>query len=500
MNHAPLKHELPTVRYAMGSRRSVWHLEIRSRPHQVVEDAMQVLRDRESRDAPSNSIAHFEMWEAPSAASLLDKHARAEVVSSGNSACDRSFSKGPMFQQVHASSGEKDSVGLRSVLKRQDWVTHNAQSVKHIYSEMELLAQLHENDLWEYSGNSWQVALLPEGGIIIDSSGGTERYGMVVRIFDGAALVWPAERVANDMVELDLTSRLQWKIVVDSEAFAVLPTECLSPLGAIAVGWSAARIGPLFRATGPAEPLLQFQGRVGWKGVPEIVMRKLMTMLEVQMPDTSDIPNCSLAEAMAAALSLKVCEQHMDRATMQEILLGRLLNDEIVEQGFLDDLSDEMVNDVVLMKDQRDARQFLKAREEAKTKRECRRRQALKLVETVVKVAGASKPKQLKAPAPAKTATKDAKQQSRVYADMDDEPIRLLLLHKPDRAKVVADSFNGRYRLWYPGGLLKSVSWTGRGHLEAVRVALKQLWQWEQSATDRGAPPHTVAVIEGTTT
>lgn len=100
-------------------------------------------------------------------------------------------------------------------------------------------------------------------------------------LWGGAALVWPAERVANDMVELDLTARLQWKIDVDSEAFAVLPTECLSPLGAIAVGWSAARIGPLFRATGPAEPLLQFQGRVGWMGVLEIVMRKLMTMLEV---------------------------------------------------------------------------------------------------------------------------------------------------------------------------------------------------------------------------
>lgn len=218
--------------------------------------------------------------------------------------------------------------------------------------------------------------------------------------------------------------------------------------------------------------------------MPESALRKVMTMLEVEMPDTSDIPDCSPAEAVAAALSLKVCEQEMCAQALQEMLLGRLLNDDSVDQGFLDNLSDEMVNDVVLLKDQRDSRKFLQSRQEAISKRECRRRQASASRSAAKKAA--PKPKPTKA---------GNKLQSRVYAGMDDEPFRILLAHKPGAARVIADAFNGRYRLSCLGGYLRSVSWTGRDHGEAIRVALEQVWQWEEAATRRGIPAEVAAIM-----
>lgn len=214
---------------------------------------MQVLRDRETQTA-----------------GLLDKYSRAEVVVDGNSACDRNFAKGPMFQEVHASSGAKDSVDLRSVLKRQDWVTYSAQSVKHIYSEMELLAYLNEHSLWEYSCSAWQVLLLLEGGIICDRSGQDERYGLVVRVLEGAALIRPASRVASDMIELDIKGRLEWKVVLVAGSFDVLPVECLSPLGAIAAGWCATRSAHCFAPWAPPRHCCSTRAGLGGRGCPRV--------------------------------------------------------------------------------------------------------------------------------------------------------------------------------------------------------------------------------------
>lgn len=230
---------------------------------------MQVLRDKAPRGAPSTVVAHFEMWQAPSEAKLLEKYRRAEVTPTGNSVADKDFKKGRMFQTVHDKSGANDRIDLRSVLRRQDWVTHGATTLKNTFAEMELLAQAHEQDLWGRLGNAWMALLLPEGCIVLDRTDGREEYGLVIRTFESAALIWPVARAASDLFELGMGLRLRWKVVLCPDCLHVQPSACLSPLALLELGWDGVRKGPVFNAT--ASPVsgafaaLSMAARVAWR-------------------------------------------------------------------------------------------------------------------------------------------------------------------------------------------------------------------------------------------
>ena len=58
----------------------------------------------------------------------------------------------------------------------------------------------------------------------------------------------------------------------------------------------------------------------------------------------------------------------------------------------------------------------------------------------------------------------------------------------PHRANVVCDDDNGRFLISHKAivGSRGSISWTKRGNVEAVRLALVQLWAWDRTV---GGPP-----------
>lgn len=177
------------------------------------------------------------------------------------------------------------------------------------------------------------------------------------------------------------------------------------------------------------------------------------------------------------------------------------MHEQSQEKAYLDMVTDDLVNDVVLLKDQKDAKAFLESRDETKQRLADKRRQALCLVEKLVgsvRKKGAST-RSATAAAKSQKSCLQPKDKSRVYADLEGQPMQMLLRHRPEMAKVVADPMNGRYRLAYPGGLLKSVSWSGRGHSAAVRAALAQLWAWEEAVANRSAPPDVAALLAGET-
>ena len=73
--------------------------------------------------------------------------------------------------------------------------------------------------------------------------------------------------------------------------------------------------------------------------------------------------------------------------------------------------------------------------------------------------------------------------------------MKVVLGEKPAAAKVHVDTPNGRFRLFYRGFKDKSVSWTERGDQLAAKLALKQLWAWNEAATGHGLPAHLQGVL-----
>lgn len=159
----------------------------------IVEDSIGVLRDTETRAAPSKQIAHFNEWHSVVAAGLLSKYDREEVKLLTGATEDRQhFNSDTLFQRAHAADGSGDSVDLRGISKTQSWTTYNAQSIKQRVADTILLLELHASGRWELADVAWHVQALPEGQIMADRRDRT--LFLVVKTFESAALAWPAKQ------------------------------------------------------------------------------------------------------------------------------------------------------------------------------------------------------------------------------------------------------------------------------------------------------------------
>lgn len=61
---------------------------------------------------------------------------------------------------------------------------------------------------------------------------------------------------------------------------------------------------------------------------------------------------------------------------------------------------------------------------------------------------------------------------------------------RPQRGCVICDNSNGRYLIAHRSipGVRVSISWTKRGKPHAVRMVLRQLWEWETDLTGQPNP------------
>ena len=75
---------------------------------------------------------------------------------------------------------------------------------------------------------------------------------------------------------------------------------------------------------------------------------------------------------------------------------------------------------------------------------------------------------------------------AKIQSDADFE--RHLNRWKPSPARLIVDTYNGRYWLVYPGQHRKSISWTARGLEQASLMWQKQAWDWHTLATGQQCP------------
>ena len=64
-----------------------------------------------------------------------------------------------------------------------------------------------------------------------------------------------------------------------------------------------------------------------------------------------------------------------------------------------------------------------------------------------------------------------------------------LLKHGPEATTIIADPYNGRYRVVSPlGAEWRSFSWTTRGFVATVYLCLRQAWLYEYKYMGTPAP------------
>jgi hypothetical protein len=66
----------------------------------------------------------------------------------------------------------------------------------------------------------------------------------------------------------------------------------------------------------------------------------------------------------------------------------------------------------------------------------------------------------------------------------------------PPRGSVFQDDPNGRWRITYPGGKIRSISWTKVGMEAASITLLKQMWKWHTDRTGEACPLALVGMQE----
>ena len=157
----------------------------------LVEDAIQKLRDHESRDSTNKTMCHMSSWEHLVTHELLKVHHRREVEIVTASPAPSNFG-GALFVPVAKSGqGEHDQgiddtkLDLQRIMGSADWVSFNAQSSMQRVGESHLLLELHRTGKWHMATRAWQSELLPESFLVKHDKGDFD-VSLVVRSLQGA--------------------------------------------------------------------------------------------------------------------------------------------------------------------------------------------------------------------------------------------------------------------------------------------------------------------------
>lgn len=463
----------------------------------IVEDCIGILRDHETRDSKNTQMALFQAWNQPIMAKLIDQYRRAEIVPETSAPTHKDFVADKIFHSTNRSNDHtQDSVNLRKILGRQDWTTYNFQTCKNPMAEAQLILYLSRTGRWAEAEFSWQIRLVPEFQILrVNEPSAVEKYNFVVKVLDGAAIVWPLSRLSVDTFGFDIGEgvRFEWLIVLSYQNLMIQPAFAYSPLHCLVKQWPFK--GTLvFTSTDVPLPLLDWQAGNGFVGVPEGVQRRLLAKLEAPEIPIEDSAGCEAKHCLTMAL-LEHFFPDMDREKALTLLLKGDAEENKVDAGYLDDITTEMVMDVVLAGEQKGAADFIKTRKAAKSGRESRRASFKSLVQRRFDDSDKPKAKPLSKRQQVQLSKKAETDRTRYIELLRDKPLEVLLGNKPEAARVCIDNREGRFRLSYPGAKGMSFAWGERGQAEAVKLSWRQMWKWEKNERGR-EPPSFLAEAE----
>ena len=231
-------------------------------------------------------------------------------------------------------------------------------------------------------------------------------------------------------------------------------------------------------------PVLEFQSRHGFAGVPEASMKKLFKQFVTNPifadPSDLDVPD----DVQEAAQLARAILPNMTDSELQQALLERMASsDEITDSVFEDVVNDDSIGDCLREQDRRAMKEHLQSKQRAKAKRVEHQKSIQNYMKWEATTRG--KPNQKGKEKAAKKSHKDKphKWWQTVRGDLE-----FINKNRPSVGSVVQDDSNGRFLVSYPGRYRKSFSWSTRGMEEASICVLKTMWDWHTNATGEECP------------
>ena len=387
-------------------------------------------------------------------------------------------------QGEHQKGLGEETLDLQRVMGHVDWVNFNAQSLMERVGETQLLLHMHRHQKWSLADTRWRSQLLPEGFVIKGPLGPDIEGALVIRSYNGACLLWPCSKVAAKHLVLDFeVKQLCWHIVETLEPYVVFTTSVLSLANRFFQNWVHGYESIIFEVR-DSTPLLEFQAKRGFTSICEACLQCLCDELEVTVSNSDAVPGQGHRDLLALSLVAHILPETTEQQAL-EIFLTSYHNDDDRGQNLIGYISDDLVEDVLLVADQETTKEFVKERKKAVEAREVART-AIKLFvkQKFGKIAGQSKPrKQTKS---ALKAEQDARQ--RWVAKLKANPEHALTEGAPPSCHVCIDNSNGRFFVTHPKFGRKSISWTVRTPEVAAQLALTTMWKWHHTVTDEEPP------------
>jgi hypothetical protein len=374
-------------------------------------------------------------------------------------------------------------------MKKPTWLTYSPTSAQVLLAEFAVMSALASAPSWEQVDDLWHVSLFPQKQVVKHVPSGKIMMSLRVEP-DLAALVWPLEQVGEYFLFFEVTA-LKWALVIDFEAWQVIPTESHSPLHMRVQGGPKppCPYGVRLHQAGAGSGIVDWHLERGFACLSEKVLKDLLEHFGLSAEAlTGSIPGCKPTLVMAVAL-LRHLRPNLDvQAAINLLMTKRQLErpESVKDLSQMLDL-DIMLN-TMLPQDFTEAKEFttvgLAKMEVSKSMKDEAKTTAQKYWDKHP-VAPVAKPKAKKAkpkaaPKPAPKPHWQAKSAAGDTSVLDEA--------KPSDSKIWTVDFNGCFRITYKGERRKSVSWTLRGRVLAIQMALRGAWLIHEECTGEACP------------
>ena len=156
------------------------------------------------------------------------------------------------------------------------------------------------------------------------------------------------------MLDTDI-SKLEWKCCYTCEGITVVKTKPMAPLHMHVVGVELTG-NIAFRMPGHHTDLLKYQSSVGFAGVPESALKMLLESDEVGTPDVLPVFTDEPEADICTMTLMKLLEPSMTAERALQIMLTKKAVEDTQGASYVDDLTDDAVQDVILHGDAKEHR------------------------------------------------------------------------------------------------------------------------------------------------
>lgn len=454
----------------------------------INEDANRTVRQVETRGQNSKKVQRVRRWAAPRQEKMIDQWGRAEVTPNSELPCPSSIPDG-FFNVTQKIANEQPS--LQSITKTTaSWPTFGYGTIHNQAADLAVSRVMRAQNAWGYLADLWQVSLLPENQVVRKKGSGDLFF--VLHVQEGsAAILWKMLDKGRSF-EFMKMGDFEWFVIWDFDDYEVLPVSVASPVrmrlevGDTMENWCGIRLVKL--GVEGALSILQFHVTKCFAGLSEGTLSKLCVHLDIEEQVQSLASGGNKCLDRVAAL-MRHLKPEMEAEECEQAMLMKRFAEEPEDIDALRELVDDGdLYSVLLAEDIGACKQWAKEYQATKAETVAHKSAAKTSAARVwaapgFKSGGASSSSRPKRPKP-----KTPKPHRNWRFQIDEGDVEVVQAMKPDPCTIFVDHYNGAFRIIYGGIRRKSVSWTLRGKVEAIRLALLHAWRLHAEATGEVCP------------